>query len=116
MRRAGVEFLAGTDTPVMALVPGFSLHDELEAFVDAGFSPAGALRAATLAPARFLGRERELGTVEKGKLADVVLLDADPLKDVRNTRRIAAVVVNGRYLSRGELQRILGEVEAAIRR
>jgi len=116
MRRAGVEFLAGTDTPIMLLVPGFSLHDELEAFVDAGFSPADALRAATLGPARYLGRERDLGTVTQGKLADLVLLDGDPLADIRHTRLISAVVVNGRYLARDDLQRMLHEVEAAAGR
>lgn len=115
MRDARVPFLAGTDTPVMLGVPGFSLHEELESFVAAGFTPAEALRVATLNPARFLGRERDLGTIEKGKLADVVLLDADPLVDIRNTRRIAAVVLNGRYLSADTLGRMLQDVEAAAR-
>lgn len=113
MRRAGVEFLAGTDTPIMLLVPGFSLHDELEAFVAAGFSPVDALRAATLGPARYLGRERDLGTVAQGKLADLVLLDGDPLADIRHARLISAVVVNGRYISRDDLQHMLQGVEAA---
>ena len=106
---------AGTDTPILLAVPGFSLHDELESFVAAGFSPAEALRSATVDPARFLGRERDLGTIEKGKLADVVLLDADPLVDIRNTRRIAAVVLNGRYLPADTLGRMLQDVEAAAR-
>jgi imidazolonepropionase-like amidohydrolase len=72
-----------------------------------------ALRAATLNPARFLGKERELGTVERGKLADLVLLDANPLEDIRNTQRIAAVVANGRYMDKSELQKMLSELEAA---
>ena len=98
-------FLAGCDS----MVPGFCLHDELERLVRAGFSPAEALRTATLNPAIFLGREEDQGTVEAGKEADLVLLEADPLSDIRNTRRIAAVVVNGRLLGRREIDRLLEE-------
>jgi imidazolonepropionase-like amidohydrolase len=114
MHRAGIPFLAGTDTPPgVYIFPGFSLHEELQRFVAAGFTPMEALQTATLNPAEFLGRENELGTIEKGKLADLVLLDANPLDDVRNTQKIAAVVVNGRYLSRADLDRMLAGVEAA---
>ena len=106
-------FLAGTDTPAgVDVIPGPSLHHELERFVAAGFTPLEALRTATILPAEFLGKTAELGTVEKGKIADLVLLDANPLEDVRNTRRIAAVVSEGRLLSRQELDRILAGVEA----
>jgi imidazolonepropionase-like amidohydrolase len=115
MREAGVGLLAGTDAgwgnPYT--YPGFSLHDELELLVLAGLTPLEALQTATLNPARYLGRERELGTIERGKLADLVLLDANPLDDIRNTRRIAAVVVGGRYLPAPELRKLLAEVEAA---
>ncbi|MGH9390867.1 MAG: amidohydrolase family protein, partial [Vicinamibacteria bacterium] len=87
MHRAGVPFLAGTDTAAGVYVfPGFSLHEELEIFVKAGFTPAEALATATSNPARFLGMEDRLGTVEKGRLGDLVLLDRNPLDDVRNTR------------------------------
>jgi imidazolonepropionase-like amidohydrolase len=115
MHRAGVPFLAGTDTPGVPYVfPGFSLHDELALLVsECGFTPLEALQAATRDPARFLGREKDLGTVETGKLADLVLLDADPLADIHNTTKIAAVVVNGRLLPRRELDRMLADVEAA---
>jgi imidazolonepropionase-like amidohydrolase len=114
MHRAGVPFLAGTDTPPgVYIFPGFSLHEELQRFVAAGFTPLEALQTATLNPARFLGMEDRLGTVEKGKLADLVLLDANPLEDIRNTQKIAAVVVNGRYFSRSDLDRMLAEVEKA---
>src|SRR5215831_7612007 len=90
---AGVPFLAGTDTPAgVDVIPGPSLHRELERFVAAGFTPAQALRTATLNPAEFLGRRADFGTVEKGRIADLVLLDANPLDDIRHTRRIAAVV------------------------
>jgi len=115
MRRAGLKLMAGTDAngPFPALIPGISLHEELSLFVEAGYTPAEALRAATLAPAQFLGREGDFGTVEPGKIADLVLLDADPLVDIRNTRRIQAVVLHGRFLDRNALDEILSRLEAA---
>jgi imidazolonepropionase-like amidohydrolase len=85
----------------------------LERFVAAGFTPLEALQTATLNPAKFLGMEDRLGSIEKGKLADVVLLDANPLEDIRNTQKIAGVVVNGRYLSRADLDKMLAGVEQA---
>ena len=113
MRREKIPFLAGTDTPAgVDVLPGFSLHQELERFVDAGFTPMEALQTATLNPAIFLDRTNDFGTVETGRVADLVLLDADPTADIRNTRRIAAVVANGRLLSRADLDRILAGVEA----
>jgi len=117
MHRAGIPFLAGTDTPPgVYIFPGFSLHEELQRFVAAGFTPLDALQTATLNPAKFLGMEDRLGTVDKGKLADLVLLDANPLDDIRNTQKIAAVIVNGRYLSRKDLDTMLAGVEAAAGR
>jgi imidazolonepropionase-like amidohydrolase len=108
-----VPFLAGTDTPAgVDVIPGPSLHRELERFVAAGFTPLEALRTATIDPARFLGRSADFGAVEKGRVADLVLLEANPLEDVRRTRRIGAVVANGRYLSRADLDRMLADVEA----
>lgn len=116
LHRAGVPFLAGTDTPAgVDVVPGFSLHQELRRFVDAGFTPLEALQTATINPARFLGKLADFGTVEKGKVADLVLLDANPLDDVGNTRKIRAVVADGRYHSRDELDRILADVERYAR-
>ncbi len=116
MHRAGVPFLAGTDTPAgVGVVPGFSLHRELQRLVAAGFTPLEALQAATLDPARFLEKTKDFGAVEKGRVADLVLLDANPLDDIRNTRTIAAVVANGRYFSREELDRILARVEEYAR-
>ena len=97
------------------MVPGFSLHQELRRFVDAGFTPLEALQTATINPARFLGKLADFGTVEKGKVADLVLLDANPLDDVGNTRKIRAVVADGRYHSRDELDRILADVERYAR-
>ncbi|HZS09858.1 MAG TPA: amidohydrolase family protein [Blastocatellia bacterium] len=113
MRRAGVQFLAGSDLGGAYTFPGFSLHDELALLVQAGFTPLEALQAATINPAKFLGELDSSGTVEKGKIASLVLLDADPLSDIRNTRRISTVVVNGRYLPKESLQKLLADAEAA---
>ena len=98
MYRAGVGVLAGTDAPLRNSPPGFGLHEELAWLVQAGLSPFEVLRAATLDAARFLGMQDSLGTVAPGRLADLVLLDADPRADIRNTRRIRAVVASGRLL------------------
>ena len=112
----GVGFLAGTDTPAgVYIFPGFSLHEELQRFVAAGFTPLEALQTATMNPARFFGMESQLGTIEGGKLADLVLLNANPLQDISNTQKISAVVANGRYFSRKELDEMLARVEAAAR-
>jgi imidazolonepropionase-like amidohydrolase len=113
LQLAAIPFLAGTDTPAgVDVVPGFSLHRELERFVAAGFTPFEALQTATLNPAVFLEKRGDFGTVEKGRIADLVLLDANPLKDIRNARKIRAVVANGRYFSREQLDRILADVAA----
>jgi len=117
LHKAGVPFLAGTDTPAgVHIFPGFSLHEELQRFVAAGFTPLEALQTATLNPARFLGMEDQLGTVEKGKLADLVLLSANPLEGIANTQKVAGVVSNGHYFSRGDLDKMLTRVEASARR
>jgi imidazolonepropionase-like amidohydrolase len=114
MFRAGVPFLAGTDTAAgVHVFPGFSLHQELALFVQAGLTPLQALQTATLNPAKFMNRLSDLGTVERGKLADLVLLDANPLEDIGNTKKIRAVVLAGRYLDRTELDRMLNGVEKA---
>ena len=114
MHRAGVPFMAGTDTAAgVHIFPGFSLHEELALFVQAGLTPMETLQTATRNPAQFLGKLSDLGTVQTGKIADLVLLDANPLDDIHNTRKIRAVVLNGRYLSRGELDEMLHQVEIA---
>jgi imidazolonepropionase-like amidohydrolase len=96
MQRAGVKILAGSDTPNPYVFPGISLHEELALLVKAGLTPAEALRAATILPAEFLGRLESSGSIAPGKNADMVLLSADPLADITNTRRISAVVLKGR--------------------
>jgi imidazolonepropionase-like amidohydrolase len=113
LHRAGVRLLAGTDMGGNVLnYPGWSLHDELELFVEAGLSPMEALRTATSNPAEFLGLTDSLGTIATGKLADLVLLEADPTADIRNTRRIAAVMTRGRLLDRSALDALLADVKA----
>jgi imidazolonepropionase-like amidohydrolase len=113
MRRAGVRFLAGTDTPNPFCFPGFSLHDELGFMVKAGFTPLEALQASTINPAEFLGLSDSLGTIEKSKIADLVLLEADPLKDIANTKKITAVITNGRFLDRTALDGLLAVAASA---
>jgi imidazolonepropionase-like amidohydrolase len=113
LNQAGVPFLAGTDCPAgVDVLPGFSLHLELQRFIAAGFTPLEALQTATLRPAQFLDKLNDYGKVEMGKVADLVLLDANPLDDIRNTQKIAAVVAAGRYFSRASLDRTLSDVEA----
>src|SRR6266403_437611 len=114
LHKTGVPFLAGTDTPAgVHIFPGYSLHEELQRFVAAGFTPLEALQTATINPARFFEMEDQMGTVEKGKLADLVLLSANPLEDIANTQKTAAVIANGRYYRRAELDKMLGRVEIA---
>jgi imidazolonepropionase-like amidohydrolase len=117
MQRAGVPFLAGTDTaPGVYIIPGFSLHDELANFVEAGFTPMESLRTATSNPAKFLGMESKLGSVEPGKIADLVLLNANPLLDIKNTQKINVVILNGRTFDRVALDQILMRVEFTAKR
>jgi imidazolonepropionase-like amidohydrolase len=114
MRAMGIPLLTGSDAPSIGLVPGFSLQDELGRFVRViGMTPLEALQSATLAPARFMGMADSLGSVQAGKVADLVLLDADPLADIGNTRRIRAVIANGRLLDRAALDALLAGVERA---
>jgi adenine deaminase len=112
MRRAGVKFIAGTDLANPYCFPGFSLHDELGLLVQAGLTPMEALQAATYNAAEFLGKLDSVGTVETGKTADLVLLEANPLEDISNTKKIEAVVVGGKYYSRPYLDEMLAKVEA----
>jgi len=100
---AGVPIGAGTDTPIGLAIPGYSLHTELEFLVRAGLSPLEALAAATVRPAEFFSLQERMGTVDAGKLADLVLLDASPLADIANTKRIALVVSKGRVLDPDDL-------------
>jgi len=107
--KAGVTLLAATDVGVPFQVPGISLHVELERFVEAGLTPLEALQTATINPVRVLGMVDSLGTVEPGKLADLVLLDANPLDNIRNTQQIRAVVADGQLYRRADLDKLLVE-------
>ena len=112
MFRAGVPMMAGTDAMNPYCFPGFSLHDELALMVESGLTPLAALQAATLNPATFLGRSAEMGTVEAGKSADLVLLGGDPLADIHNTAQIRGVWLKGKYFDQAAIGQIL---EAAKR-
>jgi len=117
MHRAGVPFLAGTDTaPGIYVMPGFSLHDELALFVEAGFTPMESLQTATSNPAKFFGMEARFGSIEAGKWADLVLLAANPLSNIRNVDKIQAVFVRGHLFDRAALDQMLKQVEAAAKR
>ena len=114
MHEAGMDLLAGTDTGVLNLYPGSSLHDELELFVnDIGMTPAEAIERATRRSATFLRIGDSVGTVERGKIADLVLIDGDPSLDITNTRRISAVFLRGKYYDRAGLEKIRAQVLAA---
>ena len=113
MGRAGVPIVAGTDTLNPYCFPGFSLHDELRLLVEAGLSPMQALQAATINVARLVGRDKELGALAPGQLADMVLLDADPIRSIQNTTRINMVMTNGGLWERPALDRLLRDAESA---
>ena len=116
MYRAGVPILAGTDAMNPGCFPGFSIHDELALLVDAGLSPLAALQTATRNAAQFMGQLDRRGTLEAGKIADLVLLYADPLADIHNTRSIRAVVLNGKLYSRETLDAMLANAQALANR
>ncbi len=111
--RAGASLLAGTDTPNPFVFPGFGLHDELSLLVEGGVTPLGALQAATLNPALFLGIADKYGSIAPGKAADLVLLEADPLKDIHNTTHILEVFLGGKEFDRATLDAMLKAAEKA---
>jgi hypothetical protein len=116
LNKAGVGLLAGTDAPRAFVYPGFSLHEELALLVRSGLTPLEALRTATYNPANFLGALDSLGTIGVGKIADLVLLDGDPLKDIGNTKRISAVIANGRVFDSTARAALLDHVAKALKR
>jgi imidazolonepropionase-like amidohydrolase len=107
LHQAGVGFLLGSDAPQVWNVPGFSVRRELEYLVDAGLTPYQALETGTLNVAKFYGTEEHTGTVATGKRADLILLDANPLADIRNIGKQAGVVVGGRWLPKTEIDQRL---------
>ena len=115
MHRAGVGIIAGTDVLNPYCFPGFSLHDELALLVEAGLSPMEALQASTKEAARFMDQLDRRGTIEPGKIADLVLLDHDPLADIHNSHSIRAVVLGGKLMPRAALDAMLAQAETAAK-
>lgn len=114
MHEAGMDVLVGSDLGVLNIYPGFSTHEEMELFVnELGMTPAEALERATMRSARFLRLGDSIGSVERGKVADLVLLEANPLQDIRNTKRITAVVVRGTFYDALGLKQLLETVRTA---
>jgi hypothetical protein len=113
LHRGGIPLLVGSDSLDPFVFPGDSLHRELAEFVQAGFTPMEAIQAATRGSAQFLSREKDSGTVEPGKAADLVLLDANPLENIANTRKILAVIRNGNYFDRAALDSMLAKAKTA---
>ena len=115
--RAGVQIIAGTDgVGTGTLLPGFGLQHELELLAQAGLTPIQVIQAATINAARALKKDQELGSIEGGKLADLVILGSDPLLDVRNASKIDGVMIRGRLLDRKALDELLAQAEAAVRK
>lgn len=112
LHEAGAPLLVGSDSPQIFNVPGFAAHDELAALVAAGLPPRAALEAATVNVARHFKRQGQFGAIANGQAADLVLLDANPLESIDNTRRIAGVMLRGRWLDRAELDALLAGVAA----
>jgi imidazolonepropionase-like amidohydrolase len=106
-KEAGVPIVAGTDAGVSGVVAGFSLHDELALLVQAGLTAQEALNSATLLSAQWLGIDKQIGSIEPGKFADLILLDKNPLTDIHHTRKIAGVFVNGNWLDKVKINEML---------
>jgi imidazolonepropionase-like amidohydrolase len=113
MHKAGIPLLVGSDSLDPFVFPGESLHQELAELVRAGFAPIDALRAATRGAAEFLGSEGDFGTIEAGRIADLVLLEANPLENITRTRKISAVIRGGKYFDRGALDNLLAQAKSA---
>ncbi len=110
LHQAGAPLLLGSDAPQVFNVPGFSIHQELRSLIEAGLSPYAALESGTRNVARFFGTEREAGTVEVGKRADLIMLEANPLQDVANVARLSGVMIGGRWLPRTEIDQRLAAI------
>jgi imidazolonepropionase-like amidohydrolase len=111
MFHSGAKLLSGTDCLNSYVLAGFSLHEELEELVRAGLSQFEALKTSTVNAAEFLKREQETGTIEVGKIADLLLLEDNPLQEIRNTRKIQGVMIKGKWFNSNELDNILRDVK-----
>jgi imidazolonepropionase-like amidohydrolase len=110
----GGKMMAGSDTILPGLVPGFALHGELREMVDVGMTPYQALRTSTTTPFEYLGEAARAGTIEVGKFSDLVLLDADPLKDITGISKIAGVLMRGRWIGSDEIRKRMEEIKAPL--
>ena len=113
---AGDKIMAGSDTPEWLLLYGFTLHRELKTLNEAGLSNYTSLAAATRNPAEFFGTLKQTGTIEKGKRADLVLLDGNPLQDISNTEKRAGVMLKGRFFTQSEMNQWLDEIAPRFRK
>ena len=111
MNKAGVPLMVGTDLMVPGIIPGYSVHEEMAIWQEAGIPPADVLRSATLVPAQFMGLGDRLGSISEGKTASMVLVRANPLEDIRNAQQIESVFLRGQYFSRKDLDRLLAEAK-----
>ena len=109
LNKAGVPLIVGTDLSVPGIIPGYSVHEEMAIWQDAGIPPADVLRSATLVPVQFMGLADRLGTVAEGKTASLVLVKGNPLEDIRNARLIEGIFQRGKYYDRADLDRLLSE-------
>ena len=109
--KKGVPMMAGTDAPYASSMPGFGLHKELQNFVELGMSNADALKTATIVPSKYLGIQKSYGTVEVNKIADLLILDKNPLEKIENTTSIYGVIQNGNYLNKQKLNEILSSAK-----
>lgn len=112
MHDAGVKLMTGTDSIIPLVLPGFSIHEELTELVGVGLTPYQALRTSTTTPHQYLDELEDYGTIEKGKIADIVLLEKNPLEKIANTKTIMGVMIRGQWLSRSELKEGLDKVAA----
>jgi imidazolonepropionase-like amidohydrolase len=116
MFEAGVRIMPGTDTAVVLIWPGFSLHDELRIFVEQlGMTPMQAIISATRSPAEFFGIQDTVGTVETGKIADLILLERNPVENIKDTTSIAVVMRDGKYFERPEIEKMLADMASQAR-
>jgi imidazolonepropionase-like amidohydrolase len=115
MNKAGIPLMVGTDLSVPGIIPGYSVHEEMVIWQEAGIPPADVLRSATLVPVQFMGLGDHLGTVAKEKTASLVLVKANPLEDIRNAQLVEAVFLRGKYYSRDDLNRLLSEARELAR-
>jgi imidazolonepropionase-like amidohydrolase len=116
LQEAGARLLVGTDTPNQFVIPGFSVHEELQNLADAGLTPYQALKAATRDAAEFLGALSGVGTLSVGKRADFILLEGNPLESIANTKRRVGVMVRGRWYTADDLQKQLDALAASYAR